>query len=311
MTGGEVAQKRILVIKLSAFGDFLLALGAMAAIRKAHPDAHITLLTTKLFKDMAERSRYFDEIWLDTKPKWNNIGAWAQQFKRFNAAGFSRVYDLQMTDRTRLYHALFIKKPEWSGVIKGSPLFYSNSDWRNMHAFTRHQEVLKVAGITIEKPDTSWMDSDISLFNLKKPYVLFIPGSAPQWPQKRWPELKYAALGLKLVREGYGIVVIGTNAEQESISRLTKACPEARDLCGQTSFYDIAALARGAAVTVGNDTGPTHLASLAGCPTVVLFSGFSKPELSAPVGNVQCIQCDDLSDLGVDQVYKAAQSMLT
>lgn len=305
------AGERILVIKLSALGDFLLALGAMAAIRKAHPDAHITLLTTKLFKDMAERSRYFDEIWVDTKPKWYEAAAWIAQFRRMNVANFSRVYDLQMNDRTRAYHALFLKKPQWSGVIKGSALFYPNPDWRNMHAFKRHQEVLKVAGIDAGLPDTSWMDADISLFNLKKPYVLFIPGSAPQWPQKRWPELKYAALGLKLMREGYGVVVIGTHAEQEAISRLTKACPGARDLCGQTSFYDIAAIARGAACTVGNDTGPTHLAALAGCSTVALFSQFSKPELSAPVGNVQSIQCDDLSDLGVDQVYKAVQLMTT
>jgi ADP-heptose:LPS heptosyltransferase len=42
---GDVLQK-ILVIKLSALGDFILALPAMAAIRQKHPKAHITLLTT-------------------------------------------------------------------------------------------------------------------------------------------------------------------------------------------------------------------------------------------------------------------------
>ena len=44
--------KRILVIKLSALGDVVIAMGAFAAIRAAHPDAHITVLTTRLYVDL-------------------------------------------------------------------------------------------------------------------------------------------------------------------------------------------------------------------------------------------------------------------
>ncbi|MBT4888118.1 MAG: ADP-heptose--LPS heptosyltransferase, partial [Rhodospirillales bacterium] len=38
----ENQQERILVIKLGALGDMIQALGPMAAIRKHHPNAHIT-----------------------------------------------------------------------------------------------------------------------------------------------------------------------------------------------------------------------------------------------------------------------------
>jgi ADP-heptose:LPS heptosyltransferase len=38
--------RKVLVIKLSALGDFVLALAAMRKIREAHRKAHITLLTT-------------------------------------------------------------------------------------------------------------------------------------------------------------------------------------------------------------------------------------------------------------------------
>lgn len=46
--------ERILVIKLSALGDFVLALAAMKQIRKAHPKAHITLLTTPPFEALGK-----------------------------------------------------------------------------------------------------------------------------------------------------------------------------------------------------------------------------------------------------------------
>ena len=38
--------KEVLIIKLSALGDFVLSLGAMRAVRDFHPSARITLLTT-------------------------------------------------------------------------------------------------------------------------------------------------------------------------------------------------------------------------------------------------------------------------
>jgi ADP-heptose:LPS heptosyltransferase len=299
-------QERILVIKLSALGDFVLALGAMEAIRRHHRHAHITLLTTRPFLDIAQRSGYFNDIIIDPRPQFYELQHWFFLFKRFNQGDFTRVYDLQLNERTKIYHRLFLKAPEWSGVIPGSPLFYPNPEWRNMHAFKRHQEMLKLAGVEVQLPDIKWMKVDVSLFKLKPPYILLIPGSAPSHPEKRWPAVRYGALGMKLMRDGYTVAVVGTKAEADVIERVVKSCPGITDLSGQTSLYDIASLARGAAGAVGNDTGPTHLVSLAGCPTVALFcTAASNPDHSAPVGkSVQVIQADNLNDVSVDDVYK-------
>ena len=306
MTTNKGFKEKILVIKLSALGDFILALGAMEAIRNHHKKAHITLLTTMPFLDIAERSGYFNEIIIDSRPKFYEIFQLYSLFRCFNESCFTRVYDLQLNDRTRFYHFMFLKKPEWSGVIKGSFLFYANSNRHNFHAFTRHQEILKVAGIEMRLPDIEWMQSDTSLFGLKKPYILLIPGSAPSHPEKRWPALRYAALGLKLIREGYDVAVIGSKIDANAISRVVKGCSGIVDLSGKTSLYDIASLARFAAGVVGNDTGPTHLAALAGCPTVTLFcTRSSNPEQSAPVGkSVRIIHAETLKDVSVTDVYK-------
>lgn len=297
--------QRILVIKLSALGDFILALGAMAAVRGAHPQAHITLLTTRPFVDIAQRSGYFNEIIVDSRPKMFNVAGWLYLFKMLNRGNFTRVYDLQLNDRSAVYYRLMLKKPEWSGVIKGASHFYANPDWRQMHAFQRHKAMLAELGMEVSIPDLSWMKSDIEFFGLKKPYVLLVPGSAPTWPEKRWPAIRYGALGFKLIKEGYDVAVLGTSAEAEVIERVLKSGPGIIDLSGRTSLYDIATLARSAAGAVGNDTGPTHLIAMSGCPTVALFSGASHPELSAPVGgSVTIIQSDNIDDISLDDVKK-------
>jgi ADP-heptose:LPS heptosyltransferase len=305
--------ERILVIKLSALGDFILALGAMEAIRKHHKDAHITLLTTAPFHDMAERSGYFNDVIVDERPEFYEVWGWYRLFRQFNGGHYERVYDLQMNDRTRVYYKLFMKKPEWSGVISGSPLFYNNPDYKSLHAFKRHQEVLKVAGIDVMLPDISWMTTDVSLFAPTKPYVLFIPGSAPQHPAKRWSATRYGALGLKLQNEGYSIAVLGTAAEADAIDRVKKACAGVIDLGGRTSFYDIATLARGAVGAIGNDTGPTHLVALAACPTIALFcAAESDPARSSPIGKtVRTIEAEgSLEDVSVTTVYNLFKEMV-
>ena len=87
--------QKILIIKLGALGDFIQAFSFIAAIRKAHPKAHITLLTTKPFEKFAQDSKYCDDIWIDEKPKFFNFVKCRAFQKKLNAAGFDRVYDLQ------------------------------------------------------------------------------------------------------------------------------------------------------------------------------------------------------------------------
>jgi ADP-heptose:LPS heptosyltransferase len=65
-----------------------------------------------------------------------------------------------------------------------------------------------------------------------------------------------------------------------------------------------------AALVVGNDTGPLHLAAATGAPTIVLFSKASNPGLSAPRGHVTVLQAQDLAALEVDDVAQSAANAL-
>ncbi|MBT3396405.1 MAG: ADP-heptose--LPS heptosyltransferase, partial [Alphaproteobacteria bacterium] len=60
--------RRILVIRHGALGDFVLSTGPFRAIRSHHLADHITLLTTSPFKELAETSGLFNDVWIDSRP---------------------------------------------------------------------------------------------------------------------------------------------------------------------------------------------------------------------------------------------------
>lgn len=305
---GVTSKNRILVIKLGALGDFIQALGPMAAIHAHHPDAHITLLTTKPFVTLGRDCNYFDEIWIDERPKIFNITGWMTMKKKLNAAKFTRVYDLQNNNRTTLYFSLFkfSQQPEWVGATPGASHRNDSPARTAGHAFDGHVQTLALAGIRNVKIDTlSWMEGNLSPFALAKPYVVLVPGCAPEHPQKRWPAAQYGRLASMIASWGYQPVILGTKAEAQIAAQITAACPKALDLTGQTTLAQVVALGRSASAAIGNDTGPLHMIAATGCPVTALFSGFSNRVRHAPQGeSVQIVQQEDLNDLKPEDVLK-------
>ncbi len=303
-----MTKERILVIKLGALGDFIQALGPMAAIRKHHAKAHITLMTTAPFESFAKDCGYFDDIWIDEKPKLLQLQKWTRLKEGLNTRGFTRVYDLQNSDRTALYFKLIAKKnkPEWVGVAKGASHRNASPDRTAGHAFDGHVQTLGLAGVKNIKIDRlEWMKANISSYPLKAPYVLLVPGCAPSRPEKRWPTEKYGRLAKLLVSLGYQPVILGTKGEKPLADIILKICPQSLDITGQTSLGQIITMARNAAGAIGNDTGPMHLIAATSCPSLVLFSKHSDPARHLPKGaDVKFLQEDDLENIMSENVIQ-------
>ena len=301
------SQKRILVIKHSALGDIIQAMGPFAAIRKHHSDAKITLLTTKPFVDLARKSPYFDEVWADSRPKAWDVPGLMKLRRLMRSVKFDMVYDLQTSDRSSGYFHL-MGDPSWSGIAHGCSDPHDNPDRDDMHTLDRQAEQLAMAGIAVTPPpDLSWLTADVGRFNLPLRFVLLVPGGATHRPAKRWPADRFAELGNQLVEKGISPVLLGTQLDADAIKIVTNNCPTAISLAGKTELADIAELARRALGAVGNDTGPMHIIAATGCPSVVLFSAESDPSLCAPRGAVQILRIDDLAHLPLEQVAQALQ----
>ncbi|HYF08755.1 MAG TPA: glycosyltransferase family 9 protein [Acetobacteraceae bacterium] len=296
--------RRILVIKLAALGDFVQAFSPFAAIRAHHPQAHITLLTTRPYAALARRAPWFDEVWEDGRPSWGDLRAVLRLARRLRSARFDRVYDLQTSARSSRYRLLVGRRAEWSGIAPGASHAHANPARDAMHTVERQRERLAMAGIiAFPEPDLSWLDADLSALDLPGRFALLIPGASPGRPAKRWPAERFGELAAGL---GLPCAVLGTKAEAPLAEAIRAAAPGTLDLMGRTGFLEIGALARRAAFCIGNDTGPTHLAAACGCPTLALFGESSDPALCAPRGRrVEVLRQIPLSALAVAEVEAA------
>ena len=311
--------ERILVIKLGALGDWVQATGPFAAIRAHHPAAHIVLLTGPLFAALGRRCGWFDDVWTDDRPGRWRVFAWRALRRRLAGGGgggeFDRVYDLQTSRRSARYFRLFPpgRTPEWSGIAAGCSHPHANPGRNSMHTLDRQAEQLAMAGIPeTPPPDLSWLDGETSHFRLPERFALLIPGCSRRHPAKRWPAEHYAALARALAREGTSPVLIGAAPEGRALAQIAAAAPEAIDLCGRTSLGQVAALARSAHCAVGNDTGPTHIIAVCGCPTVALFGAASNPALSAPRSlAVRVLRRSPLARLDMSDVASALAELQT
>jgi ADP-heptose:LPS heptosyltransferase len=312
MSGHQGA--RILVIKLSALGDFVMSLGAFQAIRAHHPQAEIVLLTTQPHAALGEASGCFQDIWLDRRPGPLDVSGWLALARRLRRAGFARIYDLQRSQRSGWYFRLLGRpRPEWVGVVRGCSHRYRPPAGGNLHILDRQAAQLALVGIAaVPPPELSFIRADVGRFALPQEVALLVPGGAHHRAVKRWPPQSYAALARALAARGVTPVLLGTAVEAAALAEIAAACPQARDLCGQTSLEDIAGLARGARAAVGNDTGPMHLIAATGCPVVSLFSSGSNPAKVAPRGHsVTVLRRARLADLLLEEVLVALPPALS
>ncbi|MEE8444876.1 MAG: glycosyltransferase family 9 protein [Alphaproteobacteria bacterium] len=305
--------RRILVIKLGALGDIVLSFMAFGAIRRHHPEATIVLLTTPPFEELANKSGWFDEVWPLGRPGNWHVGEWLTLARRLRGGKFDQVYDLQRSGRTRRYRRLMTwlggGGARWPAVgPRGELIALGDPRSEPIHTAERHMEYLTQAGITDTTPaDLSWLTSGFpERFGLSDGFLLLAPGGSPHRPEKRWPAERFAELASRVAMEGTRPVLIGTQAEAAVNSAIAAASPEAMDLTGKTSLFDIAAMATRAQIAVGNDTGPMHLIAAAGCPSVVLFSDASDPARTAPRGPyVVVMRKPNLADLPLTEVAAA------
>ncbi|MEZ5953317.1 MAG: glycosyltransferase family 9 protein [Hyphomonas sp.] len=324
------SAKEVLVIKLSALGDFVLALGAMKAVREFHPSARITLLTTPPFEDFASHCPYFDRVETDGRPA--TMKATTALLSRLRKANYDIVYDFQTSGRTKNYFTALSKTgkgPLWSGHHEKAAFFHDNPDRGTMHSIDRLAEQLAVAGVAPDgrwnvvnfpKPDLSWVRPKLrnaprlqpAYFGLEEPYMLLIPGASEHREAKRWPVENYAELARRIADAGATPAIIGSKAEGQLALEIMKREKRVKSLVTRTDLFQIVTLAEKAAFVVGNDTGPMHMAAIAGAPGVALFAtNESNPDHAAPRGPSPVIinSAPTLAELEVDTVWRSVLAL--
>ena len=102
-----------------------------------------------------------------------------------------------------------------------------------------------------------------------EPLVILAPGATDG--RRRWPPERFGEVAVAVAAQGYRPVVIGTAAEAALAEAIVAGAPGALDLTGRLTLPELAGLLCDAALIVGNDSGPLHLATAVGTPAVGLF----------------------------------------
>ncbi len=113
-----------------------------------------------------------------------------------------------------------------------------------------------------------------------KSWMVLAPGGAKNVLRedglRRWPIENYRRLAELLAEYGYPVVLTGSSSDGW-VSDFFKGM-EVLDLIGKTSLLDLVALYGECPLVITHDSGPMHLAALAGTPCLALFGPTSPLE---------------------------------
>jgi lipopolysaccharide heptosyltransferase I len=146
--------------------------------------------------------------------------------------------------------------------------------------------LLGVLGLTVTQPEfpIEEVHSEVACQVRQQTggrYALLNPGAA--WPNKRWPPMRLAAVAAELRRRhDLTSVVLWGPGEEALAAEVVAGAGGAAVLSPRTTIADLVALARGAALMVSGDTGPTHVAAAVGTPIVGIY-GPTRPARNGPM----------------------------
>ncbi len=301
----STASPKILLVKLSSLGDVLHNLPLVWDLRARLPNAQIDWVVEEAYVHLLEPLRTregfkgIDRIIPFGLRRWKKhlfkLSTWQQFFafkRQLQAVTYDTVIETQGLLKSALVCALANKSPnavvaglanatEFSGYEPVARFFYGHLVQVPVqtHAVDRSRLVMcsALGWPTIQRSDSpQFYGSQIPvnmampvLLELKTPYVLFFHSTARE--AKRWSNEAWISLGKELASRGYQVVLPWGNAAEKAVSvALAKQIPNALVPPG-FSIEDAFKVIAGAALTVGVDTGLTHLAAVLGLPTVEIY----------------------------------------
>ena len=298
-------MKNILVVKLSAIGDVIHALPVSYAIKERFPEAHLTWVVEKPAYPILEDNPYIDDIILFEKAKFRSVSGFLYEIGPFRRRLRARRYDASL-DLQGLFKSAAIvwnagarQRVGTANMREGAHLV--SRPVRGAHAeghiVERYLDVARALGcavdevrfpVAVSERDRAAAETLLAREGVQdgRAFVAFAIGA--NWPNKRWPVEHFAALADRLYRAHYVPVLVGGGRLDETLAQDIMAASEVPpvNLVGRTNLKQLAHIFTRAALVLGGDTGPVHLAAGLGTPTVMLM-GPTDANRNGPYGQLE------------------------
>jgi len=345
--------KNILVVRLGAMGDIVHVMPAAKNLRSAFPSARIFWLVEDKHKDLVECLPEIDEVIVFQRRAWQSSLKHPHKYFKI----ISEVWLFLKNLRNKKYDVAL----DFHGNFKSGLLTYLsgattrigfsrgyckefNFIFTNVR-ITPHQKKMNrvdkyltlLHGLDIEThyqrpvfsiPDTDriYIEDFIHQKHLNQKSIAIIhPGTSLFGKYKRWPPKNYAGLADRLIQElGYSVIFTWGDQEYKIAEEIVSFMRYQATIACKTSVKQLITLLQHAHLFIGGDTGPTHIASCTGIPTVAIF-GPKDPVIYAPYNDnavvvrkdIPCSPCEKrtcdhvtcINSVAPDDVFDAVSKL--
>ena len=344
MTARPGPPRSVLCIKLKHIGDVLLMTPVIRALRLAWPACRIGALVPSGTEGVLEGNPDLDTILtLDRGAGMRSFWRTVRAVRRYAP---DVVLEMGEGDREAVLGWLSGAR-ERVGYLPGRSrawrrLLMSRAvPWGGQHVVEANLDLVRACGIQAEPdrlvlkvhPETrARMAERLTSLGIASNRAVVVVHPVSRWLFKAWPEAGCVEVLRHLAgRQGIAVVVTsGPDAKEVGAARriLTRAAVPVIDLVGRTTLPELAAILERAALFVGVDSAPMHMAAALGVPVVALFgpSGekdwgpwgrehmvLTAPFLCRPCGKDGCLgskRSDCLDAISAMEVIHAAEHLL-
>jgi lipopolysaccharide heptosyltransferase II len=294
--------KNILVIALRKIGDTIIATAGISLLRKAYPDAKITVLVKPLTKDIVKNNPVIDEVMLydySHKAKWADIKAAGKAIRAKN-------FDLCIVLDNKVRSALLA----WlSGIPKR--VGFERLEFRNAYLKLFYTDIIKIDYDSMQVQQAKNHEIFINRFTKKngraqmvlpnvgvpsaKKIAELLKKANPSGKMqialclrsgcktKDW-RLEYFKQTVEMLAEKYAasFIIIGAEADIPFADEFIRTvAADVQSVCGKTTLPELGFLLHQADFFLSVDTGSAHIGAAAGVPLVVMF-GSTSPKRWGP-----------------------------
>ncbi|HNX90300.1 MAG TPA: lipopolysaccharide heptosyltransferase II [Candidatus Omnitrophota bacterium] len=335
--------KKILIFELNWMGDILFSEPLIRAIKETYPESYITCAMVPRYVDLLANNPWVDEI-IELSDNRSFLSF-------FEKIGFLNVIRKKHFDtciflkpsRTKVIMAMLSGIKDRIGFISSKRTFFTRVVMAD-DSCHRVEQILSLAGAMdapfprshhyeyfVTDEDMKKMEVTLASSGYKGGDIIVLnPGG--NWGAKRWPQKYFAELAEMLIKKypGAEIVISGAKKDIGLAGAILKdtGCARCMSLAGKTHIKELAALFKKAKLVISSDSGPMHLASAVGSPTLAIF-GPTSAKLTGPYGKgknkvlqryVECAvpcykeKCDKdyvcIKQISAREVFNAACEMM-
>lgn len=281
--------KNILCIKLDEIGDLCYTLHVFGMLKKQYPQSNITLLCKPFAASLTRNDPNIDKVTSD----WNELKGNYDLIIDLRGNWRSIFYAMKVWPKARLDRGTV----RWANRGNGHP-----------HEVLTNLQIVEPIIAEVNRstqpriyPGQQELDKVIGFLREHRIERFAMLHTGARKALRKWNQ--YALLGTYLKKEkGLEVLFTGDLSDVDEIDAIRSSLPfTTYNTAGKFNLAEFAALVSKATVYVGNESGPLHIAAVAGTPVVGLY-GPGEPyvfypwsERAAYVHHVlECNPCDQV-----------------